>query len=100
MRRSQKPVKKCYTCLLNRGDHCWLYRYPRGQWSSGRRCPAFENEAVYEDYRRWLKRPSIKTRKQLRREFFRRRRRTELHRDLRAEEARENPARPTRRPLH
>jgi hypothetical protein len=77
--RSRKPVRACYTCLLNLGDHCWLYRSPRSQWSGGRQCRAFQNEAIYEQYRQWLKEPTVKTRKELRQEFFRTRKRTELY---------------------
>jgi len=71
MRRHNKPVRACHSCLLNLGDHCWLYRYPRGQWRRGRRCPAFENEDVYGRFRRWRRAPTVKTRKELRRDFFR-----------------------------
>jgi hypothetical protein len=71
MRRGSKPVRKCYPCLLNLGDRCWLYVYPRGQWREGRRCPGFENEAIYSEFEKWRKSPTVKTRKELRREFFR-----------------------------
>jgi len=71
MKRSWKPVRKCYTCLLNQGDHCWLYKYPRGQWQHGKRCPGFENETVYEQFRAWQKLPDVRTRRELRRQFFR-----------------------------
>jgi hypothetical protein len=81
MRISRKPVHACYSCLLNLGDRCWLYRYPRGQWRGERRCPAFENDAVYEEFRRSQKQPTVKTRKELRREFFRKRKRTNVRRD-------------------
>lgn len=74
MKASQKPVRKCHRCLLNLGDHCWLYRYPRGQWRDGCRCWAFENETVYAGFRTWRKQPTIKTRKELRRLVHRRRR--------------------------
>jgi len=78
MRQSEKPVRKCHACLLNRGDHCWIYAYPRGQWRHGKRCPAFEDETLYAEYRKWLKMPSVATRKELRRRFFRSRRRRRL----------------------
>jgi hypothetical protein len=81
MRTSRKPVHACYTCLLNLGDHCWLYGYPRGQWRGGRRCPAFENPAVYARFHLSRKQPDVKTRKALRRAFFRGRRRTPVRRD-------------------
>jgi hypothetical protein len=84
MRRSRKPVRKCYSCLLNLGDHCWLYRYPRGQWRHGHRCPALGREDVYTQFREWQKEPAVRTRRDLRREFFRTKRRTELHRDTQA----------------
>jgi len=70
MKRTGKPVRKCYKCLLNLGDQCWLYAYPRGQWR-GKRCTGFENEAAYEEYRRWLKDPVILTRRELRKAAFR-----------------------------
>ena len=80
MRQTSKPVRKCHSCLLNLGDHCWLYRYPRGQWRHGRTCPGFENETLYEQFRAWRKQPSIKTRAELRRAFFRARRRKVVRR--------------------
>jgi hypothetical protein len=82
MRISRKPVHACYTCLLNLGDHCWLYSYPRGQWRAGRRCPAFENETVYARFRQDRKQPDVKTRKELRRQFFRGRKRTQVRREM------------------
>ena len=78
MRRSRKPVHQCYQCLLNLGDHCWVYDYPRGQWSGHKRCPGFENEEVYAAFRLWRKQPTVKSRRELRREFFRGRRRRRL----------------------
>lgn len=75
MRRHAKPVRKCHACLLNLGDQCWIYKYPRGQWQHDRRCPAFENEAVYAEFREWQKEPAVRTRKELRRRFFRTKRR-------------------------
>ena len=72
--QSQKPVRKCHACLLNRGDNCWLYRYPRGQWRSGRRRAAFENEEIYEGFRLWQKQPDVKSRRELRRLIHRQRR--------------------------
>jgi len=50
MKKSWKPIRKCYSCLLNQGDHCWLFKYP---------------------FRAWQKLPNVKTRHELRREFFR-----------------------------
>jgi hypothetical protein len=80
MRQSAKPVRKCHACLLNLVDECWLYGYPRGQWRGDRRCPGFENEDAYREFRLWRKQPTVKTRKELRREFFRTRRRTVVRR--------------------
>lgn len=80
MRQTSKPVHKCYSCLLNLHDHCWLYKYPRGQWRGGRACSAFENEELYDQYRTWCKQPSVKTRKELRREFFRTKPRIQVRR--------------------
>ena len=81
MKKSQKPVRRCHACRLNLGDSCWIYLYPRGQWGEYKRCPGLENEDLYEQYEEWLKAPSVKTRKELRREFFRTRKRKELHYD-------------------
>jgi len=64
---------------LNRADHCWIYAYPRGQWRGHRTCPGFKNESLYAAFRQWEKRPTIKTLKDIRRDFFRTRRRTEIH---------------------
>jgi len=79
MKRTAKPVHRCHSCLLNLGDHCWLYEYPRGQWSKRRGCRAFGNDEIYAKYREWQEKPKVKTRKQLRREFFRTTRKTEEH---------------------
>jgi len=76
MRHSNKPVRKCHACLLNRGDHCWLYKYPRGQWRDHRTCPAFGNEAVYAEFKNSQKLPSVTKRKEIRRMFFRGRRKS------------------------
>jgi len=83
MRYSTKPIRKCYSCLLNLGDECWLYAYPRGQWRGDRHCPAFGNEEIYAAFRTWQKRPVIKTRQELRREFFRARRKKVVRRLVR-----------------
>jgi hypothetical protein len=72
MRHSVKPIRKCYSCPLNMGDHCWIYTYPRGQWRGERKCSAFDNEAVLYEFKQWQKLPTVKTSKELRREFFRR----------------------------
>ncbi len=71
MKKSVKPVRKCHACRLNLGDHCWLYRYPRGQWRGGKHCRAYDDEALHEQFRLWQKQPTVKTRRELRREFFR-----------------------------
>jgi hypothetical protein len=81
MRRTRKPVHKCYSCLLNLGDHCWLYKYPRGQWRSGKTCRAADDAGIHKEFRKWKKQPVVKTRKELRREFFRTRKRTVVHRE-------------------
>jgi hypothetical protein len=83
MRQTRKPVRKCHSCLLNLGDHCWLYDYPRGQWRAGKRCSALGNEEVYQSFREWQKQPSIRTRKDLRRGFFRARRRRHVFKGFR-----------------
>lgn len=74
MRRSGKPVRKCHSCVLNLGDHCWLYAHPRGQWRGSCHCPAMANPQVHERFREWQRQPTVKTRKELRREAFRTRR--------------------------
>jgi len=53
---------------------------PPRQWRGGKKCPAFENEQVYNEYRQWTKQPHIKTRKELRREYFRTKPRTTIRR--------------------
>lgn len=68
MRRSGKPVRKCHACLLNLVDRCWRYASPRDQWRKGRTCPGFDNAALHAEFRAWQKRPTVKTRKELRRE--------------------------------
>lgn len=71
MRQSIKPVRKCYKCLLNLEDHCWIYKCPHIQWRDKKGCPAFENDEIYREFREWQKQPVVKTRKELRRDFFR-----------------------------
>jgi hypothetical protein len=83
MRYSTKPVRRCHPCLLNLGDQCWIFAFPRGQWRGERRCPAFENPDVYDEFRKWQKRPVIRSRKELRREFLRARKRKIVRRLLR-----------------
>ncbi|NQT93263.1 MAG: hypothetical protein HQ559_10915 [Lentisphaerae bacterium] len=75
MRRSAKPVRRCYSCPLNLGDHCWLYAYPRGQWRGDRRCAACDDPEIHGEYRNWQKQPRIRNRADIRRDFFRSRRR-------------------------
>ena len=70
-KHSAKPVRKCHACLLNLGEHCWLYQYPRGQWRQGRRCRAVDDEVLHARFRTWQKQPSVKTRRELRQEFSR-----------------------------
>jgi len=68
---SRKPVRKCHACLLNLGDHCWLYAYPRGQWHGKKRCAAFDDKKIHAEFRLWQKASDVKTRKELRQEIFR-----------------------------
>ena len=75
MRYHEKPVRKCHGCSLNRGDHCWLFAYPRGQWRGERCCRGPGNAALAEAYALWSKMPDVKTRKMLRRETHRQRHR-------------------------
>jgi hypothetical protein len=71
MRYGTKPVRRCHACPLNRGDSCWLFVYPRGQWREGRSCAARDDQEIHEAYWKWERRPVVKSRKELRREFFR-----------------------------
>lgn len=77
MKESQKPVRKCHACQLNRGDHCWLYKYPRGQWRGGRTCGAFNAPAMIDALHDWEGAASVMTRKDLRRDVHRQRRHAE-----------------------
>ena len=79
MHRTHKPVHKCYSCLLNLGDHCWEYEYPCDQWGSKRRCPGNDNEELHAKYREWASTPHVKTRKELRRDLFHHERHNEEH---------------------
>jgi hypothetical protein len=67
MKSSRKPVRPCHGCLLNLGDRCWLYRYPRGRWRHDRHCGARHDETVHARFRESLKEPTVKTLKELRR---------------------------------
>jgi hypothetical protein len=71
MRLSRKPVRKCHSCLLNLVDHCWLYEYPRGQWRGHKECRAKDDPETQRRFRAWQKQPVVKSRKELRREYFR-----------------------------
>lgn len=70
MRLGPKPVRRCYKCLLNLGDHCWIFECPRRQWNR-KKCPGFENAELNLRFREWQEAPDVKTRKQLRKEIFR-----------------------------
>jgi len=72
---SHKPVRKCHACKLNRGEHCWIYLYPRYKWSNGKRCPAYNHPLILRELEHWLKyQPEVKSKKELRRGLFRSRR--------------------------
>lgn len=71
MRQHHKPVRKCHGCPLNMGHHCWVFLYPRGQWRDGHDCRLRHDVAVHEAYRQWCNRPTVKSRKMLRREEHR-----------------------------
>ena len=75
VRTSAKPVRKCHGCLLNLGDHCWHYRYPRGQWRHGRTCSARDNTDLHAQFREWQEAPTYATRRELRQRYFRTKRR-------------------------
>lgn len=68
MQYHEKPARKCHGCALNRGDHCWLFAYPRGQWRGGRSCRAYGDAALEDAFAQWRKQPDVKTRKTLRRD--------------------------------
>jgi hypothetical protein len=70
MRPSAKPVRKCHACPLNLGERCWHYAVPREQWRHGARCPGIDDAVLHAAFRQWLKRPQVKTRKELRQEQF------------------------------
>jgi len=70
MKSGPKPVRKCNRCLLNLGNHCWIYTCPRHQWIR-EKCPGFENNVFYNQLRKWQDEPHVKTRKQIRQELFR-----------------------------
>ncbi len=90
MKKSRKPVRKCHACPLNLGEYCWIYQYPRGQWRGEKHCAGYSDRGLHARFEEWCKEPSVKTRKELRREFFRTRRRTELHREFAAGRAAAN----------
>ena len=70
MKSGPKPVRKCNRCLLNLGDHCWVFPRPRMQWNR-KKCPGFENEELGRQFRKWQEEPRVKTRKEIRQEIFR-----------------------------
>jgi len=74
MKRHAKPVGACYACVLNLGDHCGIYAYPRGQWRS-RRCAGFDDPEIHRAYEALSREVQVKTRRELRQELFRSRRR-------------------------
>ena len=71
MKRHTKPISKCYKCLLNLGKKCWKYDIPKEQWSGGKKCLGYNNPEFYEEYKKSLELPNVKTRKEIRREIFR-----------------------------
>jgi hypothetical protein len=77
--RTNKPVRKCHSCLLNLGDRCWLYACPHDQWHGHAKCPGFGNEKRYADFREWQDRPKSEGSKDARRRFHREHRQTEEH---------------------
>ena len=81
MKKSAKPVRKCHACPLNLGAQCWVYQYPRGQWRQGHRCKAFSDTALHAEFLTWKKQPTVKTRRELRQEFFRTKRKDGVQAD-------------------
>jgi len=69
-RRSRKPVRKCHACPLNLGDRCWGYASPRTQWAHGRTCPARYDETLHRLCALWTQQSSIRSLKEIRREFI------------------------------
>ncbi|MBN1670805.1 MAG: hypothetical protein JXR37_07225 [Kiritimatiellae bacterium] len=79
MHRTSKPTRKCYSCLLNLGDRCWMYDCPHDQWHDRRKCPGFGNREFYSQFRAWLETPRRKSGRERRREVFLSTRHTEEH---------------------
>jgi len=92
MKLGPKPVRRCYRCLLNLGGHCWEFACPRRQWNK-KKCPGFENDELYAQFRKWQEAPRVKTRRELRQEIFRsakQARRLRYSRKLSAKKCRNN----------
>ncbi len=53
------------------GKRCWKFEFPKEQWSGGKKCIGFGNKEFYAEYERYLAEPSVKTRREIRREIFR-----------------------------
>jgi hypothetical protein len=75
LRRSRKPIRPCHSCPMNMGSHCWAYANPRTRWEKHGKCIAFENEEIYAIFEKWKKQPQVKTRRQIRREFYQKQKR-------------------------
>jgi len=50
MRRTHKPVRKCYDCGLNLGDRCGVFEYPHDKWQNGHKCPGYRNEVMLQEF--------------------------------------------------
>jgi len=50
MRRTHKPVHKCYDCPLNLGERCAVYAYPHDMWHGRKKCPGYRNERMFAEW--------------------------------------------------
>jgi len=79
MHITEKPVRKCHSCLLNLGDRCWAYQCPHEQWHDRPKCPGFENEELYAEFKEWQKNPDKPSRREQRRDHYKSHQGTEEH---------------------
>jgi hypothetical protein len=47
--KSQKPVKQCSGCLLDRGERCAAFEYPAQQWAH-KDCEGYNNIVYIKKY--------------------------------------------------
>lgn len=56
MKKNGKPVRKCYGCELNLGDHCAICQKPHERWND-KTCSGYNNQRLIEAYGKMLLRP-------------------------------------------